>query len=381
MAVSSIRRTRSARHPLPTILSSAAARTRAMPSGPLWRGARYTHEDRARALRRGLRFIYRLACVPTNFEDYGDDFLWCFYSLSVSTADPWIRQEAWRMGQERARRWRRDYPRLPPNVDAADICGWIFGSLAADALDVHDERLTRALTRAARTFKPADYLCFDPVTEPIPRDVPADCTACAAQNKRGRRRCRQCGARLRMSSRYDVMTDALVTAHAGALSGIRLGRDLADVTARLAALRPYRGPCGGSHRAYLDLVYTVTHVVYVLNDYGLYRLRPSWLPHEFAFLKKHLRQSIADDDPETTGEFLDTLKAFGLTEADPVIRAGMDFVLSRQHFDGSWGTPGTDCYTSYHATWTAIGGLMDYAFRGERTRHAEALRRAQGRHG
>src|ERR1044072_7207386 len=125
----------------------------------------------------------------------------------------------------------------------------------------------------------------------------------------------------------------------------------------------------------------VTHVVYALNDYGLHRLRPSWLPQEFAFLKKHLRQSIADDDPETTGEFLDTLKAFGPTQADPVIRAGMDFVLSRQHVDGSWGAPGDDCYTPYHATWTAIGGLMDYAFRGERTRYTEALRRAQGRQG
>ena len=67
-------------------LSPAAVRTRATPTGPLWRGARYTHEDRARALRRGLRFIYRLARVPKNFEEYGEDFLWCFYSLSATTA-------------------------------------------------------------------------------------------------------------------------------------------------------------------------------------------------------------------------------------------------------------------------------------------------------
>jgi len=365
------------RRPLPTTLSRAAARARPTATGPLWPGARYTREDRDRALHRGLRFIYRLACVPKNFEDYGDDFLWCFYSLSVSTADPWIRREAWRMGQERARQWRRDYCRLPRRADAFEVCGWVFGNLAADSLNVHDARLTGSLMRAAAKFKPRDYFHFDPVKDPIPRDVPDDCEACQTSNGRGRKRCRKCGAKLMMLSRYDVITDALITAHAGELSGIRMGRDLADVTARLAALRPYRGPHGGSHRGYIDLVYTVTHVVYALNNYGLYRLRPSWLPHEFAFLKKHLRQSIADGDAETTGEFLDTLKAFGLTEADRLIRAGMDFVLSRQRCDGSWGEPGEDCYTPYHATWTAIGGLMDYAFRGERSRHAEALRRAR----
>jgi hypothetical protein len=148
---------------------------------------------------------------------------------------------------------------------------------------------------------------------------------------------------------------------------------------KLAAIRPYRGARGGAHRDYIWLVYAVTHVVYALNDYGLYRLRPSWLPQEFAFLKANLRQSIADRDPETTGEFLDTLKAFGLTQADPAIRAGMDFVLSRQRSDGSWGAPEEgDCYTPYHATWTAIGGLMDYAFRGERTPYPDALQRARG---
>src|SRR5689334_17260516 len=318
-------RFRPVRRPLPALLPRTTLHTRATPSGPLWPGARYTHEHRAHALQRALRFIYRLACVPKNFEDYGDDFLWCFYSLSVSTADPWLRREAWRMGQERARQWRRDYRRLPRNADAVEVCGWVFGNLAADCLNVHDERLTGSLMRAAAKFKPKDYFHFDPVTDPIPRDIPDDCEACATSNRRGRKRCRKCGARLTMLSRYDVITDALITAHAGELSGIRMGRDLADVTARLPALRPYRGPHGGSHRGYLDLVYTVTHVVYALNNYGLYRLRPSWLPHEFAFLKKHLRQSIADGDFETAGEFLDTLKAFGLTEADPVIRAGMDF--------------------------------------------------------
>jgi len=108
-------------------------------------------------------------------------------------------------------------------------------------------------------------------------------------------------------------------------------------------------------------------------------LRPEWLPDEYAFLKNNLRQAIKDGDPETMGEFLDTLKAFGMTERDPLIQEGMAFVLARQHADGSWGErDGKDPYTPYHSTWTAINGLMEYGWAGEGTSFPEALARARG---
>src|SRR6185369_3468311 len=185
------------RLPLPTILSRAAVRTHAMPRGPLWRGARYTHEDRARALRRGLRFIYRLACVPKNFEANGEDFLWCFYSVSAATADPWLRAAAWRMGQERARYWRRQNRRPPRSPDADDVMSWAFGDYAADCLNVRDESIKPLVARAARKFRPVTFLYFDPTKEPIPRDMPDECEHCGASNARGRRHCRGCGRKLR----------------------------------------------------------------------------------------------------------------------------------------------------------------------------------------
>jgi len=87
---------------------------------------------------------------------------------------------------------------------------------------------------------------------------------------------------------------------------------------------------------------------------------------------------ITINDPETMGEFLDTLKSFGLTEVDPLIQTGIAFILSRQHADGSWGDAGDrDVYHRYHSTWTAINGLMDYAWQGEKVSFPEALRRAQ----
>ena len=83
------------------------------------------------------------------------------------------------------------------------------------------------------------------------------------------------------------------------------------------------------------------------------------------------------------GEFLDTLKSFGMTEADPLIQAGVEFILSRQNPDGSWGdAKHGDTYHFYHSTWTSMNGLMDYRYRGERVSFPDALqgrRRTAGR--
>ena len=113
-----------------------------------------------------------------------------------------------------------------------------------------------------------------------------------------------------------------------------------------------------------------------MNDYTLYKLRPEWLPQEYEYLKANFRLNIAGEDPETLGEFMDTLRSFGMDESDPLMRSGVEFLLSRQNPDGSWGeVQEADHYVRYHTTWTAMNGVMKYAWRGEGTVFPEALRR------
>jgi hypothetical protein len=132
-------------------------------------------------------------------------------------------------------------------------------------------------------------------------------------------------------------------------------------------MRPYRGYEKGNNPEFYDTVYFVTHVVYTLNDYGVYRLCGRWLPAEFEFLMENLKAAIAMNDPEMVGEFLDCLKAFGLQDKDPRIQNGISYLLSQQNQDGTWGDSNPkDMYMQYHPTWTAIDGLRDYAWRGER---------------
>ena len=78
------------------------------------------------------------------------------------------------------------------------------------------------------------------------------------------------------------------------------------------------------------------------------------------------------------GEFLDTVKSFGLTEADPLIKPAW----SLSYRDSTRTAAGEmlaiyDVYHRYHSTWTGINGLMDYAWQGEKVSFPEALRRAQ----
>jgi hypothetical protein len=314
-----------------------------------------------------MRFIYATARDERNFELYGSDYLWCFYSVGASVSDAGVRRMAWRMGRERARAWRLGHSELPGGADAATVMDFVFGNDAADSLGVRDGgRLKAQLGRAAAGFGPRDFLLFDPSNEPPPSDVPEACEFDGRENARGSKACVKCSRPLKMRSRYDVWYDALITAYTGERSGVRLGAAYADVLKWLPSLRPYRGSEGGANPDFYDTVYAVTHVVYTLNDYGQYRLSPRSLPQEFEFLRANLREAVARDDADMLGEFMDSLRAFGLDEDDREIREGMEYLLTHQNPDGSWGDAGErDIYHRYHPTWNAVAALSRYAWRGD----------------
>jgi hypothetical protein len=327
----------------------------------LWPGSRFTEAARRRAVMRGLQFIYRTSLDRKNFEDYGQDYLWCFYTLSAAVRDEGVRQAARRMGLERARAWRRAHRFVPADADAATISNLAYGNDAADSLGVHDPELTSQLKRAAVHFKARDYLLFDPVKEPPPEDVPDDCPRCGASNGRGATACFVCKTRLVMRTRYDVWYDALITAYVSSRSGIQLGASYADVLKWLPTLCPYRARPEDPGEEFHDTIYAVTHIVYTLNNYSQYKLSPRLLPQEFEYLRTNLRAAITEGDADMLGELMDSLRAFGLTTPDPLIRAGMEYYLSHQNRDGSWGdAKEKDIYQRYHPTWNAIAGLSEY---------------------
>ncbi len=329
---------------------------------PLWPGARHTREERDRAIRRGLDFIYdSIARNPAYFREWGHDLLAAFYNIAVTSDDRELRRMAWSMGHERALEYRRIHPTAPMDLEVGELTDLVFGDDAAGRLGAPDARIHRQIREAAARFSAEDVLGFDPAKEPPPTDLPKECRKCGRQNARGVTICARCGARLEIWNRYDLYQDALIDTYTGDRTGITLGAHYVDVLHWLPSLRPYppRKPDNGDD--YYAGVYTATHVVYTYNDYSQFRLSPDCFPEEFEHLERNLRQAVVDKDPETMGEYLDTLRSFGLTFADRLIRAGFEYLLSAQNPDGSWGeVKDIDPYGRYHPTWTSIDGLRDY---------------------
>jgi hypothetical protein len=90
-----------------------------------------TPPDRKQAIERGLRFIYRTACDQKNFAEFGEDYLWCLYSIGATSRDPDLARMALSMGRERAAVWQRDHRSLPANASAGVLANLLFGAYAA----------------------------------------------------------------------------------------------------------------------------------------------------------------------------------------------------------------------------------------------------------
>lgn len=321
---------------------------------------------RTAAVKRGLEYIYRSACDPENFELYGYDYLCCFQCIEATSKEPNLRSLALKMGRERAIHWRQKHKHIPNHVAGDDLACLMIGSDAADRLGIPDKLFKEQLRKRASDFSAEDLFAFDPANESPPDDIPEICD-CGTDNRRGETLCSACGDPLAILSRYAIWLDALIYSYTGERYGIRLGCNYSAVLKWLPLLRRYPQEPDFEDNDFYWSVYAVTHVVYTLNDYGSYQLSPEWLPQEFDFLRRNLSHAMAAEDVESIGEFLDSLKSFGLTESDESFANGVKYLLASQNMDGSWGDlKADDAYQRYHPTWTAIDGLRDYAWRGQR---------------
>ncbi len=316
------------------------------------------------SIKRGLDFIYRVANTPGGFDSYGSLLICCFALVGATSRDASLRQLARSRAQKLAQRWGRAHPRVPPDASSDLVPRFVLVRYALSRIGLRDSGLNAQLRFAAKRFSAQDLLGFNPVSEPPVNDLPFACD-CGLKNERGRTFCKQCRKRLEIQSRYRVWMGALASTYVSERCGILFGAHYLDVLKWLPTMRPY--PVSVDDEFLRDAIFAVTHVVYTLNDYGTYRLRPDCLPREFAFLKANVAGACERKDPELLGELLDSLKAFGLRASHPLIIRGTRYLLEEQNEDGSWGDPDEEnIRTRCHTTWTAIDGLRTYAWRGER---------------
>jgi hypothetical protein len=313
------------------------------------------------AVRRGFDFLCSAICEESAFQENGFDYLFTLMVL-LNSRDVRIRKGSREVGQYLSRKWVAQHPTVPSDADADTITELVFGSLSSHAFGV-DQLLKPAIQAAASQFRAEHYYWFDPVIEPPPNDVPEDCE-CGAYNDRGETRCSSCAETLDMRSRYEVWLLGLIRSYLGERYGVTLGARYSDVIKWLPQLRPYPTSSDASEQDFGWSIYAITHIVYTLNDYNLYRLDRRWLPNEFQALVNGLEPFIGMEDPETVGEILDCLKTFKVSISDPLMQHGVRYLLSCHNPDGSWGELDVDnAYVCHHTTITALNGLNEYVRR------------------
>ena len=317
---------------------------------------------RLSAARRGLQLLRRLASRKSTFARFSGHLLPAFYFIATTSRDAALRRSALAAGRERARYWKRQWSARRHKLDAGAVLDAISAGYAAEQLGIPHRRIRRELEAAIARFSTPELLGFDPVSEAIPRDIPEDCE-CGVVNERGRRRCRACRRRLMPRSRYEVWYTALISLYFCERYGLHLKVRRADVMRLLPALRPYPRP---RSRCYRDAIYSVTHIVYTLNDYNRSKVPARLLRRERAFLEASLPWAIRQGEADTVGEIVDSLAGCGLADTDPLMVKGRAFLLERQRDDGGWGDE-DDEYGRFHSVWTCIDGLRDYRWRRRRS--------------
>ncbi len=324
-----------------------------------------------RSIKRGLDFIYRVASTTDGIDNYGSLLICCFALVGATSRDADLREMARSRAQKLAKRWGRAHPRVPSDASLDLVPKLVLVHYALSRLGLRNAALSAQVRTAAKQFSAQDFLGFNAVSEPPANDLPFPCD-CGLKNQRGRRFCKQCRRRLENQTRYRVWMGALASTYVSGRCGMFCGARYPDVLKWLPAMRPYPSAADENLELLRDAIYAVTHIVYTLNDYGTYRLRPGWLPQEFAFLKANVAGACERKDAELLGELLDSLKAFGLRASHPLIKRGTGYLLTEQNEDGSWGDPDEEnIRTRCHTTWTAIDGLRTYAWRGERLSRPE----------
>ena len=129
---------------------------------------------REAAVRRGLRFMARLAAYEPLVPYLGSGLLWFCRSLVTSSSGQ-LQAEARQLARSSFRCWQRQEGASPDPSDPDSIAEHVRAYSAAEAMGFGDRRMKAQLGRAARAFQAGDFLGFDPRTEAPPLDIPDVC--------------------------------------------------------------------------------------------------------------------------------------------------------------------------------------------------------------
>jgi hypothetical protein len=277
--------------------------------------ARCDGAARRRSALRGLDRIFSMAQSDDNFTLFGNDILQCLYDVATIDSDP-VRARALMYVEQLVQRWKTTVTHVGwmqgERATPQDVLDAVVSFFCLERVGIHRGQDIKAEVRAAASaYSARDYLGFDPAMEPPPPRAEDVYTG------------------EEMSS-YRALTNAIVNTVCADRVGVSLGCTHEQVFRWLPALRPYLGPKDLPWREYVDQCSLIAHVVLSLNNWGELRLDPELLPHEYLFIREHLAVQITHRDVHLVGQFVDALRCFGASDSDPLVQAGITFLLEAQ---------------------------------------------------
>ncbi len=309
-----------------TVTRPLSTTARSIPSSELSR--------RDEAVMRGLDWMASYLASPGHIDEVGVDAVQLFAEVATTAANNQLRARARIHGREVATRVSPHYRTVALDAETLlellDLLTWL------KALNVESPAL---LARAREAY--GTYDDFWAIAETSDVNMRKD-----------------------EDSIYAALIDSYIIerVHFTAPKLFTMRSELPRLL-RFLAKRDYTsGLLDDDWDVFQDHAYLLTHVIYVLSDYGRIPFEPKQVPWVMRFLRDNFDYALVEEDVELIGEFIDIFRATGRTEAnDAMVRQGTAFLLASQHDDGSWGEveKSDDAYDIIHYTWCAVSGLTE----------------------
>eukprot|EP00743_Colponemidia_sp_Colp-15_P008864 GILK01009674.1.p1 GENE.GILK01009674.1~~GILK01009674.1.p1 ORF type:complete len:1390 (-),score=270.93 GILK01009674.1:238-4362(-) len=334
---------------------------------------------------RGMAYVDALAMKAheeqqDEFEDYGCEVAFLLRNVA-GFAEGKVREDALTRSTNLLSVWSSEFPLLKAGCDMNSVMGYLEAYVCKLRLGQIESESERARWRADIETGLAhndlwEAFGFDFSKHCLPTTKPDYCTHCSRYNDNSSRVvCALCGLKLDSKIDYGCITEAVVWSSLFYEAQIHMEMSLTEILQLARKCRPYRGFDDLGMNFFKLQCYMITHILYVLSDWGTLLLPADRFPHEIQFLRSHLNQVIQLDDPELVGEFLQCLRIFGFHRGerkegngvvtfeggDEDLIRGVCYLLDKEKrlkLKGRW-APNTDnFYTRYHASYCAVVGLV-----------------------
>lgn len=267
---------------------------------------------------------------PERMKDYGSDFLQFFYEIKSSAADKELRERAAKDGLDQAKRCLAYFKKKKDLVLVEDVTEAIAFLALAREFGVKKESAF-LYSKVSVAMKTMSFQALFNLSKGEKSDDAED------------------------------LCDAVIAFHFARRAGLQEGQGLKWAMAQARAYK-YDSKTKDED-VLLNQDNLVTHVIYVMSDYGRVTLKASNYKGELAYMRAAFKRVYREKDVEGVAEFIDSSRILGIKDSDPMIRKGLRWLIGVQKTDGSFGDG--DEYDIYHSTWTALNALRPFRFQGK----------------